>query len=154
MKKTTAFLNQTTVINPLFVLLVVIGIIVFILIAQTAPFKGKQEDLYPKPPAEAAGKGGTKHTSKAIMNVSPDIVYAGGSQYTISGHGFFPNQTVALSVADPGCCLAFNQWADANGNMSFTRATGSAGTYLIKAYQQSNNKYVLMGTVSFGVIMH
>src|SRR3972149_8978415 len=54
MKKLSALLNQTGVINPLLILLAVAGIIIFILIAQTAPFQGKEETLYPKPPAEAA----------------------------------------------------------------------------------------------------
>ena len=153
MKKVSALLNQAGVINPLLILLAIAGVVIFILIAQTAPFQGKEQTLYPKPPAEAAGKGkGKPSVTKGNLSVSPDTLYAGGTQYTITRSRFFPNQMVAFSVADPGCCIAFNLWADASGNVSFNRSTGDVGTYKINASQLDRNKYILMATISFSVI--
>lgn len=52
MKRNSA---QHGTINPLvLVLLAAIGIIIFLVYTSMAPFKGKQETFYPKPPAEAA----------------------------------------------------------------------------------------------------
>lgn len=104
-------------------------------------------------PALAApgGKHGRDQTTAATLSVSPNPVPAWGGQYTVAGSGFAANKAVSFSIASPGCCLAFNVWADSSGRVSFSRTTGSPGTYKIDAYQLSGRKYALMATVSFNV---
>ncbi len=98
------------------------------------------------------GGGGGAVSSTGSLSVSPATVDAWGGQYLVTGSGFYPGQVVNFSVAQPGCCIAFNIWADSNGNVSFTRTTGEPGTYKIDAYQTNGRKLVLMGTVSFEVV--
>ena len=145
MKKVSALLNQAGVINPLLILLAIAGVIIFILIAQTAPFTGKQETLYPKPTAEAAGKGHRK--TQGTLTVLPNPV-AAGAQFTISGTGFFPNERVVVNIT--------GQWGDflttdSNGAFSYTRSLQQPWTYTINAYQERNNKSVLMATTTITV---
>ncbi len=105
-----------------------------------------------------AGKGGKgkgrggKDTPSATLSVSPDPVSAWGGIYSVTGSGFMPNKVVSINTADPGCCLAFNVWADGSGNISFSRMAAAPGTYTIDAYQKSGKKLVLMGTISFQVV--
>jgi hypothetical protein len=80
------------------------------------------------------GKGGGKPpASAATLSVTPNPAPAGGTIYTVSGSGFGSNQMVAISLANPGCCLAFNVLASSTGTLSFTATTGSPGTYYITA---------------------
>lgn len=96
--------------------------------------------------------GGGNHTPTATLSVSPDPVSAWGGLYTVTGSGFKPGKPVSINTADPGCCLAFDVWADSSGNVSFTRMAAGPGTYKIEAYQQSGRKLVLMATISFAVV--
>ncbi len=105
-------------------------------------------------PALAAkgGNGGGNDAPAATLTVSPDPVSAWGGVYAVNGSGFKPDKVVSINTADPGCCLAFDVWADSSGNVSFSRMAAAPGTYRIEAYQRSGRKLVLMGTVNFRVV--
>lgn len=85
------------------------------------------------------------------MVVTPDPVAAGGATYTVAGSGFTPNSIVYINEARPGCCLAYNVWADGAGRIEFTNSTGFAGTYTIKAMQKKKRRTVTMAEVTFEV---
>jgi hypothetical protein len=88
----------------------------------------------------------------ATLNVNPNPVPALGGEYTVTGSGYYTDQPVSINMHDPGCCLAFDVWPGSSGNISFTRTTGSPGTYKVEAYQKENNKQVLMAQISFEVV--
>ncbi len=90
--------------------------------------------------------------AEAMMSVIPNPVIGRGTEYTVTGSGFTTNEWVSISMADPGCCMAFNLWPSESGSISFNRLTGDPGTYKIDAYQRERNKLVLKATLSFEVI--
>lgn len=97
------------------------------------------------------GGGGGGKGPTATLHVTPDPVAAGGATYTVTGSGFTPDSIVYINESRPGCCLAFNVWADGGGRIEFTRSTGFAGTYTIKAMQKKKRRTVTMAEVSFEV---
>lgn len=101
--------------------------------------------------ARGGNKGGGGKTPPASMVVTPDPVAAGGATYTVTGSGFKPNSIVYINEARPGCCSAFNVWADGAGRIEFTRSTGFEGTYTVKAMQKKKRRTVTMAVVSFEV---
>ena len=148
MKKLAALLNQTGVINPLLILLAIAGVIIFILIAQTAPFAGKEETLYPKPPAEAAGKG--KGANTAILTVTPNPVTA-NTDFEISGDKFSPNEVVVVGV--PGYIPFGQVSADSTGHFTYLYTRDlSPWTYTVEAYQQKGKNWLLKASTTVTVV--
>ncbi len=109
-------------------------------------------------PAMAA-KGGNGHdngrggkSGEATLTVEPSNPFeAWGQEYVVRGQGFSPDTAVTITMADPGCCMGFRVWTDSEGELTFSRATGSPGTYTVDAYESKGRKYVHMATVSFVV---
>ena len=83
------------------------------------------------------GGGGGKppRGSSATLSVTPNPVAAGGSVYSVTGGGYGAGAMVAVNLATPGCCLAFNVLADSTGHISFETTTNGAGTYTVKTYK-------------------
>lgn len=95
------------------------------------------------------GGGGKPAPSSATLAVTPNPAAAGGSTYTVSGSGFGSSQMVAMSIANPGCCLAFNVLSSSTGTINFSATTGSPGTYVVKAYRYGTT--TLLAQTSFVV---
>jgi hypothetical protein len=87
--------------------------------------------------SHGGGGGGGKppRGSTATLLVTPDPVAAGGSVYSVTGSGYGAGAMVAVNLATPGCCLAFNVLADSTGHISFETTTNGAGTYTVKTYR-------------------
>ena len=63
-----------------------------------------------------------------------------GQSYTITGCGFAPGRLVPLELMEAGCCSAISRFADADGNLSFTRSVSGAGQFRTRASAQRNGK--------------
>ena len=102
-----------------------------------------------------AGKGGGHSrpgggsTGGATLVVTPSTVAGNGTTYTVSGSGYGPGKMVSISIANPGCCVAFPVASDASGNIWFQSTTGSAGTYVVKSYAYGSTS--LLASTSFTV---
>ena len=66
--------------------------------------------------------------------------------FSVSGSGYPSNGMVGISIATPGCCLSFNVAANSSGSISFSYTTGSAGTYVLKAYKYGTTTIVAQTT--------
>lgn len=92
-----------------------------------------------------------KLAKTASMTVSPENIIA-GAEYTISGTGHDTNTIVTFSAATPGCCSSDIVGTDANGNFSYTKTSGTAGSYRVSSFQIADNgKLIKMSEVSFTV---
>jgi hypothetical protein len=88
----------------------------------------------------------------ATMTVSPEVIAATGTEYTVSGTGFETSSLVYFTASTPGCCLGDVGVTDDSGNFTHTRISGNAGTYNISAFQRTDKgKMVEMAEVSFVV---
>jgi len=95
------------------------------------------------------GKPGGGSTSGATLVVTPATVAGSGTTFTVSGSGYGAGKMVNISMANPGCCVAFPVASDASGNIWFQSKTGSAGTYVVKSYTYGTTS--LLASTSFTV---
>jgi hypothetical protein len=101
-----------------------------------------------KPAAGTGGHKGGGGTGSSATLVATPTQLQGGVTYTVSGSGYQPDWVVAISVADPGCCAAFNIGSDSTGHISFTLTSGAAGTYAIKAYKYGSSTLLASTSVT------
>jgi hypothetical protein len=99
-----------------------------------------------RPSGGGGGHGGKGGSYSATLVVTPNPVPAGGAMFSVTGSGFPQSGMVGISIANPGCCLAFNVAADSSGSISFSYTTGSAGSYVIKAYKYGTTTIVAQTT--------
>ena len=92
------------------------------------------------------GSGGTTGGSATLVATPNQL--QGGVSYTVTGSGYQPNWVVGISVADPGCCAAFNIGTDSTGHISFTLTSGATGTYSIKAYKYGSSTLLASTSVT------
>ena len=96
--------------------------------------------------AGGGGHGGKGGSYSATLVVSPNPVAAGGATFSVTGSGFPHDGMVGISIANPGCCLAFNVAANSSGAISFSYTTGSAGSYVLKAYKYGTTTIIAQTT--------
>ena len=95
------------------------------------------------------GKPGGGSTTGATLVVTPTTLAGSGMTFTVSGSGYGAGKMVSISMANPGCCVAFPVASDASGNIWFQSKTGSAGTYVVKSYTYGTTS--LLASTSFTV---
>ena len=100
-----------------------------------------------------AGRGRTTPTLHASMveKFSADATAGFNATVAVDGSGFASDTVVAISAANPGCCVGFSVRSDSAGQVQFQIDGWAPGTYYIKALDASGSKVKVVASTSIVV---
>ena len=139
----------SAVIEAFIILAIVIVLALGVAIANGTGSPAGADSVFAARGGNGGGGGGKPPRSSATLVVTPSPVSAGGATFTVSGGGYGAGQMVAVNLANPGCCLAFNVLSDSTGHISFQATTSSSGTYYVRTYRYGSTS--LLASTSFVV---
>ena len=139
----------TAVIEALIILAIVVTLALGAALASGTNGPTGADSVFAAKGGQTGGGGGKPPRGGATLSVTPDPIAAGGATYAVSGGGYGAGAMVAVNMATPGCCMAFNVLADSSGRISFEATTAGAGTYYVKTYRYGTT--TLLASTSFTV---
>jgi hypothetical protein len=141
--------RATAVVEALILLAIVVTLTLGFALVNGTHSPAGADSVFAARGGNGGGGGGKPSRSSATLTVTPDPVAAGGATYSVSGGGYGAGAMVAVNMATPGCCMAFNVLADSSGRISFEATTSGAGTYYVKTYRYGTT--TLLASTSFTV---
>ncbi|MBI2040209.1 hypothetical protein HYT18_03980 [Candidatus Microgenomates bacterium] len=145
------FKKQQGFSSIIFLLIAALGLLAFIIFAQTAPLGNLFGTLYPKPTSEATPP---QKSFSATLTLDPNPAECCGSLVSASGSGYYPSADAYINILTPKSTYVYTRFTSTSGSLSFTFGTAEAGTYTVKVYQKKpkGGKLVQMSETPLDVV--